>query len=132
MIEQDYGIKTKPCTVWNPQANSILVLIHQVLSECIKIYELEKYYLDEQDPWAGILSAAAFAICSTYHTTLKVMPGQLVFGQEMIFNIKYIADWEAMWQNNQDIIAKNNKAENMKRIKYDYKIYQKFLQNQDN
>ena len=56
------------------------------------MYELEKYYLDEQDPWAGILSVATFAICSTYHTTLKATPGQLVFGQDMIFNIKYIVN----------------------------------------
>ena len=60
------------------------------------MYELEKYYLDEKDPWAGILSAATFALCSTYHTTLKDMPGQLVFGQDMIFNTKYIANWEAI------------------------------------
>jgi len=60
------------------------------------MYELKKYYLDEQDPWAGILSAATFAICSTYHTTLKAMPEQLVFGKDMIFNIKYIADLEAI------------------------------------
>ena len=60
------------------------------------MYELEKYYLDEDNPWAGILSAAAFAICSTYHTILKATPGQLVFGRDMILNIKYIADWEAI------------------------------------
>ena len=56
------------------------------------MYELEKYYLDENNPLAGILLAAALAIHSTYHTTLKASPGQLVFGQDMIFNIKYIAD----------------------------------------
>ena len=60
------------------------------------MYELEKYFLDEDNPWAGILSAAAFAICSTYHTTLKASSGQLVFVQDIIFNIKYIADWEAI------------------------------------
>ena len=91
------------------------------------MYELEKYYLDEQDPWAGILSVAAFTIHSTYHSTLKATPGQLVFGWDMIFNIKYIADWEAIWQNKEVIIAKNNKAKNMKRIKYEYQINQKLM-----
>ena len=55
------------------------------------------------------------------------MPGQLVFGQDMIFNIKYIANWETIQWNKQAIIAKNNKAENMKRIKYDNKINQKVM-----
>ena len=80
MIQEDYGIQTKPCTVQNSQANLVLERIHQVLSEQIRMYELEKYYLNEDDPWAGILSATFFAIHSTYHTTLKAMPGQLVFG----------------------------------------------------
>ena len=56
------------------------------------MYELEKYYLHEQNPWANVLSAATFAIQSTYHTTLKAMPGQLVFSQDIISNIKYIAN----------------------------------------
>ena len=50
MIQQDYGIKTKPCMVKNPQANSVLERIHQALSDGIRVYELEKYYLDEDDP----------------------------------------------------------------------------------
>ena len=47
MIEEDYGIKTQPATVHNPQANSVLEQIHQVLSDRIQVYELEKYYLDK-------------------------------------------------------------------------------------
>ena len=48
----------------------------------------------EDDPWKGILSATAFAVRSTYHTTLQKNPGQLVFGRDMIFNIKHTANWE--------------------------------------
>ena len=35
--------------------------------------------MDEIDPWSGILSAAMFALRSTYHTTLEATPMQLVF-----------------------------------------------------
>ena len=49
-------------------------------------------YIDMDDPWSGILAAAAFAMCSTYHTTLHAMPGQLVFGRDMILNMQYLAD----------------------------------------
>ena len=87
----------------------------------IRTFELETNYLDEDDPWKGILSATAFAVRSTYHTTLKKTPGQLVFGRDMILNIKHIATWEYIRQNKQKMIEKNNKAENAKRVAYSYK-----------
>ena len=70
MIQNDYGIKAKPITVRNPQANAIVERVHQVLGNMVRTFELENTYLDENDPWKGILSATAFAIRSTYHTTL--------------------------------------------------------------
>jgi hypothetical protein len=53
-------------------------------------FNLEENFLDNDDPWSGILSATAFAVQSTYHTTLRAMPGQLVFGRDMILNIQHI------------------------------------------
>jgi hypothetical protein len=43
-------------------------------------FELETYDFDDLDPWGEILASVAWAICSTYHTTLDATPGQLVFG----------------------------------------------------
>ena len=80
MIKEDYGIKAKPITVRNPQANAIVERIHQVIGNIIRTFELEDNYLDEDDPWKGILSATAFAVRSTFHTTLRQTPGQLVSG----------------------------------------------------
>jgi hypothetical protein len=48
--------------------------------------------MDEKDPWGPFLSSAAYAICSTFHTTLKATPGQW-FGRDMVLPIKFIADW---------------------------------------
>ena len=121
MLTKDYGIKKKPITVRNPQANAIVERIHQVIANIIRTFELEDNYLDEEDPWKGILSATAFAVRSTYHTTLKKTPGQLVFGRDMILNIKHVANWEYIRQNKQKLIEKNNKAENAKRVKHFYK-----------
>jgi hypothetical protein len=39
------------------------------------------------------LSDAAWAIRSTYHMVLKVSPGAAIFGQDMLFDIPFIADW---------------------------------------
>jgi hypothetical protein len=88
---------------------------------------LESNYLDEEDPWKGILSATAFAVRSTFHTTLRSTPGQLVFGRDMIFNTKHEANWEFIRKRKQQIIEKNNEAENAKRIPHTYNIGDKVL-----
>ena len=88
MMEDDYGVKTKPITVRNPQANAIIERIHQVLGNLIRTFDNEERAIDRSDPWTGVLSAAAFAVRSTYHTTLQATPDQLVYGRDMIFNIK--------------------------------------------
>jgi transposase InsO family protein len=121
MIKEDYGVKGKPITVRNPQANAIVERVHQVIGNMIRTFELEDNYLDEEDPWKGILSATAFAVRSTYHTTLQNSPGQLVFGRDMIFNIQHKANWEFIRQRKQQLIDKNNKRENSKRKQYVYK-----------
>ena len=122
MIREDYGIKGKPITVRNPQANATVQRIHQVIGNIIRTFELEDNYLEEDDPWKGILSATAFAVRSTFHTTLQNSPGQLVFGRDMIFNIKHTANWEYIRARKQRIINKNNERENSKRKHYEYKV----------
>jgi transposase InsO family protein len=122
MIVNDYGIKRKPITVRNPQANAIVERVHQVIGNIIRTFELQTNYLDEDDPWKGILSATAFAVRSTYHTTLHKTPGQLVFGRDMIFNVKHTANWEYIRQQKQKLIRKNNEYENAKRIPHTYSV----------
>jgi transposase InsO family protein len=127
MVKEDYGVKTKPITVRNPQANAIVERVHQVIGNIIRTFELEDNYLDEDNPWKGILSATAFAVRSTFHTTLRNTPGQLVFGRDMILNIKHEANWEFIRERKQQIIEKNNKAENAKRIPHNYAVGDRVL-----
>ena len=121
MLVHDYGVKRKPITVRNPQANAIVERIHQVIANMVRTFELETNYLDVEDPWKGVLSATAFAIWSTYHTMLKKTPGQLVIGRDLIFNISHVANWVLIHQNKQKRIDKNNKLENAKTIAHVYK-----------
>jgi hypothetical protein len=107
MIKEDYGVKAKPFTVRNPQANAMVERVHQVIGNIIHTFELENNYLDDNDPWKGILSATAFAVQSTFHMTLQNTPGQLVFGRDMILNIKDEANWENIRAQKQNIILKN-------------------------
>jgi hypothetical protein len=39
------------------------------------------------------LDNAAWAIRSTYHTVLKASLGAAIFGQGMLFDIPFMADW---------------------------------------
>jgi hypothetical protein len=58
--------------------------------------------------------AVAFALRSTYHMTLQAMPGQLVFGRDMVLNVQHLAHWTVITARKQQIIRKNNLIENLK------------------
>ena len=97
--------------------------VHQMLRNLIRNFKLQDNpYLDSDDPWSGILAAALFAMCSMYHTTLHAMPGQLIFGRDMILNMQYLADWTAIKAHRQQLIHKNNIIENSKCIPHQYKV----------
>jgi hypothetical protein len=73
------------------------------------------------------LSDAARAVCSTYHTVLKASPGAAIFGQDMLFDIPFIANWQKIGEHRQRLSDLNNACENKGRIDYDYKVGQKVL-----
>ncbi len=70
------------------------------------------------------LSDATWAVCSTYHTVLKASPGAARFGQDMLFDILFIADWQKIGEHRQLLTDLNNARENKGRIDYDYKVGQ--------
>ncbi len=69
------------------------------------------------------LSDAAWDICSTHHTVRKAYPGAAIFGQDMLFDIPFIADWQKIGEHRQKLTDLNNTCENEGRIDYDYKIW---------
>ena len=73
------------------------------------------------------LSATAWAIRSTVHTTLDSTPGQLIFGRDMLLPIQLKTDWARIRQRKQDIIDYNVRRENLKRIEHEYRVGDKVL-----
>jgi hypothetical protein len=73
------------------------------------------------------LSDATWAVCSIYHTVLKASPGAAIFGQDMLFDIPFIADWQKIGEHRQQLTNLRNACENIGRIHYDYKFGQKVL-----
>jgi hypothetical protein len=47
------------------------------------------------------LSDAAWAVRCTYHTVLKASLGAAIFGQDMLFDILFIADWQKIGEHKQ-------------------------------
>ena len=118
----NYGMTQRPTTSHNPQANSIIERVHQVLGNMLRTFELEERELSGRDPYGSFLSAAAYAIRSTYHTTLEATPAELVFGRHMLLPIQFKANWEAIRARRQQVINENNARENSRRIAHTYKV----------
>jgi hypothetical protein len=68
------------------------------------------------------LQACAFGLRSTLHTTLQTSPGQLVFGRDMIHDVRFKANWDRINNNKQKNIASSNKRENLNRLKHNYNV----------
>jgi hypothetical protein len=73
------------------------------------------------------LSDAAWAVRSTYQTVLIASPGAAIFGQDMLFDIPFIADCQKIGEHRQRLTDLNNARKNEGRIDYDYKVGQKVL-----
>jgi hypothetical protein len=75
----------------------------------------------------AFLSDAAWAVRSTNHTVLKASPGAAIFGQDMLFDILFIADWQKIGEYRQRLTDRSNARENEGRIDYDYEVGQKVI-----
>ncbi len=89
---ESFGIKCKPTSVKNPQANAILEPLHQVLATMLRTAELDMANTVVTCDIDAFLTDAAWAIRSTYHTVLKASPGAAIFGLDMLFDISFLAD----------------------------------------
>ena len=132
MMVEDYGVKKKPITKRNPQANAIVERVHQTIGNMIRTFSIaDNPDITDNDPWAGILNAAAFAVRATVHTTTQATPMQLVFGRDAILNIQMEANWKRIKERKQALIIANNKRENNKRLPHTYRVGDQILIRKD-
>jgi hypothetical protein len=73
------------------------------------------------------LDNTAWAIHSTYHMVLKASPGAAIFGQDVLFDIPFVADWHKIGEQRQSLTNCGNQRKNAKQIDYDYKVGDKVL-----
>jgi transposase InsO family protein len=128
---QSYGITRKPITTRNPQANAMVERAHQTLHNMISSQQIKTKDDLPNGTWDGILSAVAFAMRATVHTTTQATPSQLVFNRDAIQNVRFEADWQFIKERKQKLIRQNNKRENAKRAEHTYRIGDKVVVEQD-
>ncbi len=114
-----YGIKRKPTTIKNPQVNAILEHIHKVLGQMLRTAEIKKEDSVTLNEVGVFLDNEAWAVCSTHHTVLKASPGAAIFGQDMLFGVSFIANWNKIGdyrQHQTDLSAARKNKKNMSTI----------------
>ena len=77
------------------------------------------------------LTDTAWAICSTYHIVLKASPGTAIFGQDMLFDIPLLSDWNKIGDHMQHQTDLKTERENHSRPDWDYTICDKVLLRKD-
>jgi hypothetical protein len=101
--------------------------VHLTLTDSLRTAEIDGREMDEKDPSGPFLASDSYAIRSTFHTTLKATPGQLVFGRDMVLPIKFMAHWGVIEQQRQKEMGRNNRRDNASRIRHDYKVGDKII-----
>ena len=121
-LQNEYGVIRKLITTRNPQANSMVERAHQTIHNMIATQNIERKQDLPGGSWAGILSAVAFAMRATIHTTMRATPMQLVYNRDAIHNIRFEADWQYIKERRQKVIVQNNDRENAARVPYTYSV----------
>jgi hypothetical protein len=81
-----------------PQANAIIERVHKVVNDMLRSFDLEnnheKFKTREYYPCFFFLQSTAWAIRSTYLSTLQATPFQLVFSRDMVHNNAFRTNWD--------------------------------------
>ena len=124
---ESFGLKRKPTTVKNPQANAILERMHAVVTDMLKTSNLDMQDTCTPEMIQDLLTNVGWAIRSTYHTVLGASPGAAIYGRDMLFDIPYVANWADIGKRRQKQVDKSCELKNKLRVDFDYRVGQKVL-----
>ena len=92
----DFDIKPVLTRIKNPQDNSPVERLHQVILNMLVTKDLDNKVFDHIYPWGETLEYISWVIRAYYHHTIMVTPGQYVFGRDMLFNLTSFIDWQVV------------------------------------
>lgn len=110
-----YGVKSKPTTVKNPQANSIVERVHGTINNKLRTCRFES-----TDEWESYLSNVTFSLRATYHTMLGCSPAQAAFQRDMFLDLTHKTDWQEQYKRKLEQAKAANARENAKRVPHRY------------
>ena len=131
-LYKNMGLTPARGYLWNPQPNSILERIYQVLTDSLLVFNLENADIDpeDNDPFDKYISSVCYNICSSYEQTHGYSPAQLVFGCNMMGDTATLVDWDKIKRRKQEKICKINQQVNASRIEHTYQPGNEILINQ--
>jgi hypothetical protein len=94
-------------SIKNPQVNAILERIHAVFTNMLHTAKLDMAGSVNASDINIFLADAAWAVCTTHHTVIKASPGAAIFGQDMLFDILFIADWKKIGEHRKWLTDRN-------------------------
>ena len=127
---QSHGIVSKPTTVKNPRANSIVERSHLVISTQLRTFDLSREVdtMENLKTLANdLLQAVAWSARSTVHTTHQRTAGQLVFQRDMVMQLAVSTDWESLRRRKRHYTKLENEHKNLKRLNHQYQVNDKVL-----
>jgi hypothetical protein len=79
-------------------------VIHAALRNMLRTSKLDMAETVKASDIDVFLSDAAWAVCSIYHAVLKASLDAAIFGQDMLFHIPFIADWQKIGEHRQRLL----------------------------
>ena len=80
-----FNIKRILTSVKKPQANAPMERVQQVILNMLGTKDLDNRVFEHIYPWGETLAYIEWMIRASYHHTIMAMPGQVVFGRDMLF-----------------------------------------------
>jgi transposase InsO family protein len=119
------GIRSKPTTVKNPQANAIVERLHKTMADILRVMLHVSPPTNEADVNRMIDNALSTCMhasrCSVNHM-MQTSPGAMVFNRDMLTNVPLMANLVAIRDRRQQLIDENIRRTNAKRIDHNYNI----------
>ena len=133
LLEQ-CGIRDRPTTSRNPQANAICERMHQTVGNILRtlLHGEPVNAANAAEIVDNALATATHALRTAVSRSLgNHSPGEIAFHRHMLLNLPLLADLQALHQKRTEIVRKNLEVTNRRRIRYDYRAGERIAVKQD-
>jgi hypothetical protein len=115
-----YGIESKPTTVKNPTAQSLVEWLHLTMGDQLRatVYSSDGW----QDDVNTLIQAVAWALRTTVPSNSPYSPGQIAFGMDMIMRLRCNIDWQLLKEKRRRQGIANNDKKNRNCLIHQYNV----------